>query len=453
MSVLSPAPTIHISLFTHLQHHFSDRLQLLHCTKATLVHVSHTLEDLVLQRKLPAILFTGFQESSHWREETERYRALAEVAQQVCIFAGGQLPPEASEKEIHITLHGDDPLRQEWFLCILSPQFSVVLCGQDQHNAAEQEATRQFATLWTLDPAVIDDVLDTCEDVVAYYRPDRAAALRTARRQFPPSAPDPALMTALTMEMIRFEESLHQSLRNTTSILEQQLRWQEDMINLLVHDLRTPLQAILLSLQMSAACLDAEAQPSEMIQLAEKSARRANELVQMMLDTTKLEHGQFPINLQRIEIDRLFERVTEQLQSLIEYHSLHLHLSIAPGMQLFWGDAVLLERVLINLIGNAIKYTPANGSITLGAAVHPDGRHIELRVRDTGQGIPQEAQARIFDRLAQASTEDRRTGSGLGLYFCRLAAEAHGGSIRVNSQLGSGSTFTVTLPIHPTIAI
>lgn len=445
--------TIRVSLFEHLQQHFSDRLTLLNCTKATLVHISHTLEDLVLKRRIPAILFTGFQESSHWREETERYRALAEVAQQVCIFAGGQLPPESNEKEIHVTLTGDDPLRQEWFLCILSPQFSVVLCGQDRQVPSAREATRQFATLWTLDPVVINEVLDKCEAVVEHYRPDRAAELRAARRQYPPDMADPEVMTLLTTEMIRFEEKLHLSLVRTTELLEQQFAWQEDMVSLLVHDLRSPLQSITLSLQMATMYGELSQQQRELLDMAQKGAGHATEMVQMMLDTTKLEYGQFPISIQPIAIPGLIEQANKELQSLAQMQGVTIARQIAPDAPLVWGDNALLGRVLVNLVGNAIKHTPTGGTITIGAAAHPDGKHLELSVRDTGRGIPTADQGRIFERLAQVRNDDRGSGAGLGLYFCRLAAEAHGGTIRVNSQLGMGSTFTVTLPLRPALKV
>jgi rsbT co-antagonist protein RsbR len=451
---IAPAPAaLRVSLFEHLQQQFSDRLTLINCTKATLVHISHTLEDLVLTRRIPAILFTGFQESSHWREETERYRALAEVAQQVCIFAGGKLPPESSEKEIHVTLQGDDPLRQEWFLCILSPQFSVVLCGQDRQVATGEEATRQFATLWTLDPLVINDVLDKCEAVVAHYRPDRAAELKAARQQFPPAAPDPEIMTLLTMEMIRFEEKLHLSLVRTTQMLEQQLKWQEDMISLLVHDLRSPLQSITLSLQMATMYGEVSDQQRELIGMAQKGAQHAAEMVQMMLDSTKLEYGQFPINIQPLVAQELIEQAREETRSLAHMQGITVMTQLADTVPLIWGDKALLGRVLVNLITNAIKHTPAYGTITIMTALHPDGKQIELGVRDTGRGIPLADQDRIFERLAQVRGEDRKTGAGLGLYFCRLAAEAHKGTIRVNSQLGMGSTFTVTLPLRPILSM
>ena len=213
---MPPSSDLDLSLFNLLREEFGTTLQPLQCTKATLVHLSHTLEDMVLTRKLPALLFTGFQESSHWREETERYRALAEIAQQVCIFAGGELPAESSARELNITLRGDDPLRQEWFLALLCPQFAVLLCGQDRNVPADDEATRQFDTLWSFDPQIIDRVLDLLEQVITSYRPDRLQMLQDARKQYPLTAPDPRIVTHFTSEMIRFEEQLHRQLTQTT---------------------------------------------------------------------------------------------------------------------------------------------------------------------------------------------------------------------------------------------
>lgn len=438
---------IHISLFTHLKQHFGARLELLHCTKATLVHLSHTLEDLVLREELPAILFTGFQESSHWREETERYRALANVAQQVCIFAGGQLPPEANAKEIHVTLQGDDPLRQEWFLCILSPKFSVVLCGQDREAAVAHEDLRQFATIWTFDPIIVNDVLDQCEAVVAHYRPDRAAELRAARQNFPPLIPDPAIITSFTWSMIHFEEQLQQSLGRTRDMLAQQLRWQDDMVHLLVHDMRTPLQSLLLGIQMLPLSGPLSNEQQELQTVSEAGVKRTLELVQTLLDSTKLAHGEFPIQIQPLQIPVLFQYVMGEIQALASATGIQMQQSVREDLPLVWADRTLLERVLINLIHNAIKFTSAEGQVMLAAALHPDGKQVELMVRDSGRGIPVYAQESVFERLTQVTDDDRRHGSGLGLYFCRLAVEAHGGTIRVDSELGRGTTFTVMLPL------
>ncbi len=205
-----------LSLFELLHAELGDSVPIIKLSKATLVSISHTLEDHVLRKRLPALLFTGFQESSYWREETERYLALAEVARQVCIFAGQPLPPESNAKSLHITLDGDDPLRQEWFLLIMSERFAVLLCGQDRKTSpSADEAYREFDTLWTFEPAVINRALDLLENVVGQYRPDKLSVLQAARRETPPPSTDLHFISEFTLEIIRYQETLNARLRSS----------------------------------------------------------------------------------------------------------------------------------------------------------------------------------------------------------------------------------------------
>lgn len=215
---MSSSPPIQVSLFSELIDTLGDDAPIIRCTKPTLVHISHQLEDLVLRHQLPAMLFTGFQESSHWQQETARYRELAQMALQVTIFAGEPLPKESSASQLHVELKGEDPLRQEWFLLILSPQFSVLLCGQDNLKPTEDENTREFDTIWSFDIDLITRTLDRLEDVIAEYRPDRIDALREARRQYPPQTITPHLMAELMLNIVQFEERLNA-----------QLRWQQTL--------------------------------------------------------------------------------------------------------------------------------------------------------------------------------------------------------------------------------
>jgi signal transduction histidine kinase/CheY-like chemotaxis protein len=197
-----------VSLFEQLTTYFGERVEILPSTKAVLVHLSHTIEDIVLHRRLPALLFTGFQESNHWRGETERYRKLVGVADLVCVFAGGRLLPEVAANEIRVELAGDDPLLQEWFVCLRSPQISALLCSRDRQLHSVNEGSREFATLLTFDPNLIDAVLDQLELVVQRYRPERMAELRAARHQLPATTPDPELAASLVRQLIRYQEQL-----------------------------------------------------------------------------------------------------------------------------------------------------------------------------------------------------------------------------------------------------
>ncbi|NJK78456.1 MAG: anti-anti-sigma factor [Chloroflexaceae bacterium] len=196
--------TVRVSLFQLLISELGSIVTPIAASKATLVDLSHTIEDCILREKLPSVIFTGFQESSYWREETERYLELAGIAHQICIFAGGE-PPMPEEKHIAVTLTGDDPLRQEWFLLVLSDHFSVVLTGLDNLAPVANEVDRSFQTMLSFHPIVVRRAVQAILPAVQHYRPDRAAELAQAVADFPPRHPDGGYVT---MMMSRITEHL-----------------------------------------------------------------------------------------------------------------------------------------------------------------------------------------------------------------------------------------------------
>jgi signal transduction histidine kinase len=444
-----PVDGIPISLFELLRADLGATTKVVRCSKATLVHLSHTLEDLVLTRAIPAILFTGFQESSHWREETERYRALAEVAQQVCVFAGSPLPPESSASELHITLRGDDPLRQEWFVVILSSEFAVLLCGQDRLEHVDEEALRQFDTLWSFEPSLVNRVLDLLERVIAEYRPERLPGLQEARRRFTLTSPSAELMTQFSVAMIQFEEALQRALRQTNAELDAQLQWRDNLSQTLVHDLRTPLQGVVMALDILRHYADSDRELfEETLGIAVNNAQELETMIQTLLDTGQLEAGQLRLHWQPMPLERLAREVIEHMQPIATTADIALSLNVAPQVRDIWGDQQLLRRVLQNLLSNAIKFTPEGGRIGVEVMPGLSPGLVELRVRDNGAGIAPSLLPYLFERHFQGRNNDRR-GAGLGLYFCRLVVEAHGGSIRADSQPSLGTTITALLPTKP----
>jgi len=122
---------------------------------------------------------------------------------------------------------------------------------------------------------------------------------------------------------------------------------------------------------------------------------------------------------------------------------------VAPELPHLEGDVDILRRTLVNLLGNSIKFTPAGGTLTLSVALADDGHAMLFSVADTGEGIPDEALDRIFDKFGQVESRKggRKMSTGLGLTFCKLAVGAHGGHIAVASVPGEGSTFSFTIPL------
>jgi signal transduction histidine kinase/transcriptional regulator with GAF, ATPase, and Fis domain len=219
----------------------------------------------------------------------------------------------------------------------------------------------------------------------------------------------------------------------------------------IIHDLRSPLSAILGSLDMIADELSAPSEPSidfvlKATEVAQRGSQRINNLVESLLEIARLQTGKLdlvrtPVNLRALTQATLTDYVTAANE-----YDLRLIEAIPPDLPPVWGDTAKLARVIANLVDNAIKFTPSGGEICLDAARWTDGRVI-LRVSDTGPGVPPEYRAQIFERFTQVpGRRGRRRGTGLGLTFCQLVVEGLDGEIWVEPRPGGGSVFALTLP-------
>jgi len=226
-------------------------------------------------------------------------------------------------------------------------------------------------------------------------------------------------------------------------------RLREDMTSTMVHDLRNPLTSIssaLTFLKESAANLLSAGQ-REILEIGLDSSQRMLALVNGILDVSRLESGSMPLNRAPVEISSLIAETLRAQAPLAAEKELHLESNVAPGLPPAWVDAELIGRVLQNLAGNAIKFTPPGGMICLGVrGSESSGRSVLLvSVSDNGPGIPDEIRSRLFQRFVAGPQEEH--GGGLGLAFCKVAVEAHGEHIWVESTPGKGATFTFSLPI------
>jgi len=145
----------------------------------------------------------------------------------------------------------------------------------------------------------------------------------------------------------------------------------------------------------------------------------------------------------------LVAAAASQVASLAESQQLVLVRQIAADLPPLRGDENKLCRTLVNLLGNALKFTPSGGAVTVAACPSKEGQAVLFSVSDTGEGIPPEAFGRIFEKFGQVESRQggRIMSTGLGLAFCKLAVEAHGGRIGVESAPGQGSTFSFTIPL------
>jgi signal transduction histidine kinase len=182
----------------------------------------------------------------------------------------------------------------------------------------------------------------------------------------------------------------------------------------------------------------------EMMSIATSGGRILLAMINDLLDVEKMESGTTQLHYEPLSAAELIASAVEQVVSLAAMEQTPIVTEVGAELPLFPGDANKLNRTLVNLIANAIKFT-RGGTVTVTAA---RGERDDLRfaVRDTGAGIPPEAFERIFEKFSQLDA-DNKVGTGLGLAFCKLAVEAHGGRIQVESTPGAGSTFSFTIPL------
>ncbi len=222
-----------------------------------------------------------------------------------------------------------------------------------------------------------------------------------------------------------------------------------DLISMIVHDLRSPLGNMVSALEILRNALPpGDEMVASLLTIASRSGARLSRLVDSLLDLRRLEVGELGVNRLPVDLGALFVEAVEQVEPAATGKNLTLRTLVAPDLPPAGADADLIRRVVINLLDNAIKYTPAAGVITLG--VRRTGAALTVSVRDTGPGVPEGDHERIFDKFMRVQREAAPKGLGLGLAFCKLAVEAHGGRIWVDSGRGPGATFSFTLPLATT---
>ncbi len=224
-------------------------------------------------------------------------------------------------------------------------------------------------------------------------------------------------------------------------------RVKDQLIGVVSHELRTPIGAVQGALQLLTRLLpqNLEPKPKELLALASRNAARLLALVNDLLDLERLEAGQMPMERCSITLDEVFSIARDATEPLAEQRGVSLEWH--PGAESLFADPDRIARVVINLVGNAVKFTPAGKRVIISAS--RTGDESIIRVEDEGRGIPPDAIERVFERFTQVARGDavEKGGSGLGLTIARAIVMAHGGRIWVASELGKGSSFSFALSL------
>ncbi|MDQ3949867.1 MAG: PAS domain S-box protein, partial [Gemmatimonadota bacterium] len=225
----------------------------------------------------------------------------------------------------------------------------------------------------------------------------------------------------------------------------QATRARDEMLGVVAHDLRNPLSTITMASQLLLEIGAAE-RPLErkQLEIMRRAADRMNRLIGDLLDVKRIESGTLAVEPRPEAVATVVGDAVEMLRPLAASSSLQLEAAVPDGLPRVMVDPPRVQQVLSNLVGNAIKFTPAGGQITVRAELAPDG--VCLAVVDTGPGIPAEQVPHIFGRFWQGKRTDKR-GVGLGLAIAKAIVEAHRGRIWVESQVGVGTSFYFTVPV------
>jgi len=276
---------------------------------------------------------------------------------------------------------------------------------------------------------------------------DKVKALEAGCDDFVSKPFDRGELLARVKSLLRIK-SLHDEVENSYKKLKELEKLKDNLIHMIVHDFNNPLTAVsgnLQLLQLSPESLtDTQ---KEDVERALVSCNCLQRMAKDLLDVNRMEEGHIALHLEKIDLGALAKEAALEMKVIALWEKKELLCEIAENMPAALADKELIARVIINLISNAIKFTREGARIMVNAGYDLQENKLYVQVKDSGMGIAPQYLGRLFDKFMQIEQKEAKHGYGLGLTFCKMAVEAHGGTIKVESQEGKGSTFVFTLPV------
>jgi signal transduction histidine kinase len=431
------AVSLHFALFPTVQLARADNL-FLH-QRASMVTMSYQIEDQLLQARQPGVIFSGFQHLSRFIPQAGRYQQIAARGHQVYVFGIADQKPESFPGIHFVELTERHALAREWFVIANAPEYFSALVAEELTELSPTKPSNRlhsptFQGIWSFDEGLVSDLTRLTRESLG-LQPASLPVITTRDYE--------KQLSAIAVLANRLVSRLEQ--RNQDLINQQQNY--EDLVNMLVHDLRGSLTSVIGSLELIASHRYEDHQ--ELHELVNNSLVNSQRLAQMIsdvLDVSKMEAGYLNLNRQMLDTGSLLRSVYDRWFVAAQWENKELSLEMAQVLPMIIADAEKIERVLDNLVSNALKY---GEKIKISANFQ--GNQVVIQISDNGPGIPPEQSDQIFNKFTAAHGQGiQRKGTGLGLTFCKMAVEAHGGQIRVSSLPG-GAVFSIQLPLVPPI--
>ncbi|MDX2096227.1 MAG: hybrid sensor histidine kinase/response regulator [Leptolyngbyaceae cyanobacterium bins.59] len=341
------------------------------------------------------------------------------------------LKPEGYEF-FHVT-NGNDAIEQ---LDTLKPDVILLDVMMPDKDGIETCCEIKANPEWAIIPILMVTALHAKEDL--------ARCLNAGAEDFISKPVNGIELRARVRSMLRVKRHY--------DILKATLQLREDMSSMMVHDLRTPVSSILLGSHMVLMQDVLSAQNQERLQLVYRAGQQLNSMIDELLLMAKLEAGSLILNRSELDLNALATTVISEFQELANSKKLYLDVHLPQTGQWITADVNLLHRLMDNLLSNAIKFSPAGSTVALSIEHLPcapkDGQvrmQTRIQVADQGPGIKPDVRPYIFNKYEVGETIENVSQIGLGLAFCKLVVEAHGGQIYVEDNAPRGAVFTVEI--------
>jgi signal transduction histidine kinase len=253
-------------------------------------------------------------------------------------------------------------------------------------------------------------------------------------------------------QMARLEEMVAERTQDLEKANEELKRLDQvktSFFSMINHEMRTPLTAIIGYIDLLLARNSLTPDENQMVYTMRNNSRRLLELVNNILDISRIEDGKLTLVRRGIEMRPVVNQAIDAVKPMADKKHITINVDIPPQIPAVWGDPKRVHQILLNLLSNAVKYTPDTGMVTVTAQPSESPDMVEIGVRDTGIGIPSSLLPIIFDRFSRIERPEieHTVGTGLGLSIAKGLVEVHGGEILVESEEGHGTCFTFTLPV------
>lgn len=244
-------------------------------------------------------------------------------------------------------------------------------------------------------------------------------------------------------------KSLYDKVENNYREIKALDEMKDSLTSFIVHDLRSPLTGITGYLGLLTMSTNLEAQDQVYVERATKSVKIMTDMISNLLDMMKMENNEVKIIAEECTVEEIVSSAIKTIAPMVSEKTISLINKTDKTIARVNVQRDLIERIVQNLMTNAIHYTPVKGIIMIESKLDESAGTVTISVLDSGSGIPQEHKQKIFDKYATVETKEKRIrgSTGLGLTFCKLAVELHGGKIWVDDRKGGGSVFCFTLPL------